>query len=125
MPYRFVLDRTDIDGGENTVTEIVQRAMTIDVGLAETTLAVCQLAAPQAQVTLGGAIGVTGLQPGFNQSVLLVIVDFVPQFVSIFGIGERFGDYSVFCGCWVRELMCFGLDSVVVSRSNTHPKMAG
>jgi hypothetical protein len=43
--------------------------MTIDVGLTESPLAVPKLAAPEAQVTTGGAIVQAFLQSGFHQSV--------------------------------------------------------
>ncbi|MCF6337582.1 MAG: hypothetical protein L3J84_06475 [Gammaproteobacteria bacterium] len=46
MPDGFIFDGPDVDGRENTVAEIVKCAMTINMRLAETTLAMCQFTAP-------------------------------------------------------------------------------
>jgi hypothetical protein len=65
MFNRFVFNGANIDSGENPVGQIIKLAMAINVGLAETSLTMCQFATPQTQIALGGAIAVHLLQPGF------------------------------------------------------------
>ena len=69
MAYRLVLDGPHVDGGEDAIGKVVQGAMAVDVGLAETPLAVLEPAAPQAQVAAGGAVVEPFLQAGFDQPI--------------------------------------------------------
>ena len=46
MPDRLLLDIIDIDGRDDAVRQVIQRTVTVDVRLAETTLTVTDLAAP-------------------------------------------------------------------------------
>ena len=54
MTYRLVLDAIDGDRRQDAVGEIVQRAVTVDVGLTKAALTMGQLAAPQTQIAAGG-----------------------------------------------------------------------
>ena len=47
MAYRLSLDRSDINGGNNAIRQVIQGSVAIDVCLAETALPVHELAAPE------------------------------------------------------------------------------
>jgi hypothetical protein len=73
VTHWLVLNGVYIDGRNNTVGQVIQRAITVDVCLAETTLTMANLAAPQAEVTAGGAVIQFFLQAGFDQLIGLQI----------------------------------------------------
>lgn len=70
MPYRFGFDSLDIDRRQDAVRQVIQYPVTVDMRLAETTLTMADLAAPQAQVTTGRAIIELFLQTRRNQLIL-------------------------------------------------------
>ena len=67
----FVFYRIDVDRRDNAIGKIIQGAITVDVGLTEAALAVADLAAPQTEVTTGGAVIDLLLQAGLHQLVLV------------------------------------------------------
>ena len=81
MPHGLVFNRIYIDGRQNTIGQVVQRAITIDVRLAETTLTMADFAAPEAEMAARGAVFQLFLQAGFDQLVLCWSrQNYIPEF---------------------------------------------
>jgi hypothetical protein len=70
MSHRLCLDSADVDGREDAIGQVIQGTMTVDMGLAEPSLAVPEPAAPQAQVTARPAVRELLLKSGLDELVL-------------------------------------------------------
>ena len=67
----FFFDRIDINRRKYAVREVVEGAVAVNMRLTESTLAMADLATPQAQVAACGAVSQFFLQPGLNQLIIL------------------------------------------------------
>jgi hypothetical protein len=66
MAYWFVFDAVNGDGRQNAIRKVIQGPVTIHMRLAKSPLPMAELAAPQTQVTAGGAVVELFLQAGFD-----------------------------------------------------------
>jgi hypothetical protein len=70
MTYRFIFNGINVNRGQNTVGEVIQGPVAVDMRLAEASLPMSNFAAPQTQIAACGAVFQPFLQAGLYQLIL-------------------------------------------------------